>query len=205
MMTNQLTTDKRAQETKFLPFAPGDLDRSGLRLTRAEFARFLDVSRQAVGEWVAAGKITLGTDGRLDPRQAVSQLMRNTDPARLRSKVLLPLTKQLSALAKRVSELETALSAANEDVEFHEGAAQDFSAQQDALSNCLQLERGELEKCSSAEVIAGLFEWIASVWYPGDASYNTSILGCIAQLKIEPSESVVGSPGALEVEKKEGE
>lgn len=119
-MTNQLNPDSATPKTGFLPFASGELDRSGLRLTRAEFSRFLGVSKQAVGEWVTAGKITLGADGRLDPRQAVSQLLRNSDPARLRVKVLEPLARDIGKLQRRIAELEATLTTSEEDASFHE-------------------------------------------------------------------------------------
>jgi small-conductance mechanosensitive channel len=106
-----------------LPFDPAEMDRSGLRLTRAEFARFLGCSKQAVGEWVTAGKITLGVDGRLDPRQAVAQLLRNSDPARLRTKVLAPLVRDLGAHRRQIAELEARLAAAEERAEFVEAEA----------------------------------------------------------------------------------
>lgn len=118
-MTPKLAPDR----SPLLPFDPAEMDRSGLRLTRAEFARFLGCSKQAVGEWVTAGKITLGADGRLDPRQAVTQLLRNSDPARLRAKVLAPLVRDLGAHQRQIAELEARLAAAEERAEFVEAEA----------------------------------------------------------------------------------
>jgi len=118
-MTPKLTPDR----APLLPFDPAEMDRSGLRLTRAEFARFLGCSKQAVGEWVTAGKITLGADGRLDPRQAVKQLLRNSDPARLRAKVLAPLVRDVGAYQRRIAEIEVRLAAAEERAEFFEAEA----------------------------------------------------------------------------------
>lgn len=118
-MTPKLVPDRAL----LLPFDPAEMDRSGLRLTRAEFARFLGCSKQAVGEWVTAGKITLGADGRLDPRQAVAQLLRNSDPARLRAKVLAPLVRDLGTHQRRIAELEARLAAAEERAEFCEAEA----------------------------------------------------------------------------------
>jgi len=94
-MTSTIDPDRTISGTSFLPFPPGDLDRCGIRMTRADFSRFLGVSKQAVGDWVRDGKITLGADGLLNPRQAVQQLMRNTDPTRIRSKVLAPLVRDM--------------------------------------------------------------------------------------------------------------
>ena len=178
-MMNKLNPDSSKPKTDYLPFASGDLDRSGLRLTRAEFARFLDVSRQAVGEWVAAGKITIGIDGRLDPRQAVSQLLRNTDPARLRSKVLAPLVKELGAVTKRITELETALAQANENSEFHEDSVKELMAQQDALIENLANERDELAKLSATKVIDGLIVWMNEASFSGTSNLELTIADCI--------------------------
>lgn len=194
-MTKPLNPDSSA----FLPFAPGDLDRSGLRLTRAEFARFLEVSKQAVGEWVVAGKITIGADGRLDPRQAVSQLLRNSDPARLRSKVLAPLARDVGVLQKRVAELEGDLASANEDIDFHEGASLELIGQQDALRQHLENGRKDLAKLPAGQVIAGLLAWLEQIASGVGDWQGLSILDCV------PAASADVSTGALEFKKGEGE
>lgn len=185
-MTNPLDPDCTTPKTGVLPFAPGELDRSGLRLTRAEFSRFLGVSKQTVGEWVTSGKITLGTDSRLDPRQAVSQLLRNTDPARLRAKVLEPLSRDIGRLQKRVADLEADLAAAEEDADFNEESAAELIEQQELLCKHLENDRAELEKLPMHQVIAAVIAWLSQV-ASGDGDWQgISILDCIA------------SPGALE-------
>ncbi len=177
-MTNQFDPDLNKKNT-YLPFAPGDLDRCGLRLTRAEFARFLGVSKQAVGEWVTSGKITLGTDGRLDPRQAVSQLMRNADPARLRSKVLAPLMKEVGAMQKRIAELESELKAVTEDADFHEGSSLEFLAQQEKLMERLQDERDELAALPAGRVVDGIIAWIDDAFFSDFPTDGLLIADCI--------------------------
>jgi DNA-binding transcriptional regulator YiaG len=162
-MTNPLYPDCTTTKTGTLPFASGELDRSGLRLTRAEFARFLGVSKQATSEWVTSGKITLGADGRLDPRQAVSQLLRNTDPARLRAKVLEPLSRDIGRLQQRVAELETALVRATEDATFHEESAGELAEQLNALDRHLLEERAALVLLPSDKVIDGIAAWLKRV------------------------------------------
>lgn len=124
-MTDDIDLDVFRQKQNgqpMLPFPGNELDRSGMRLTRAEFARFMEVSKQAVGDWVKSGKIVLGADGRLDPRQAVSQLLRSTDPARLRSKVLAPLVKDVGKYQQRIAELERRLEISEENVSFEQDA-----------------------------------------------------------------------------------
>lgn len=152
-MTNPLDLDCTTPQTGVLPFAPGALDRSGLRLTRAEFARFLGVSKQAVGEWVTAGKITLGADARLDPRQAVSQLLRNSDPARLRAKVLAPLVRDVGIMQKKVADLERALAEADENASFHEECAGELAEQLNAFDNHLREERDVLVTLPANKVL----------------------------------------------------
>lgn len=203
-MTNLLNPDCTTQKTGVLPFAPGDLDRSGLRLTRAEFSRFLGVSKQAVGEWVTAGKITLGTDGRLDPRQAVSQLLRNTDPARLRAKVLEPLARDIGKLQQRVAELEKSLTQSDENATFHEECADELAAQLTALDHHLIEERDELVTLPVDKVIDGLTTWLKRVSEDGiTATHGLTILDCVPNNCVDISQQKLGSMdkpplGALE-------
>lgn len=178
-MTNPLDPDCTTPKTGVLPFEPGALDRSGLRLTRAEFARFLGVSKQATSEWVTAGKITLGADGRLDPRQAVSQLLRNSDPARLRAKVLAPLVKDVGLMQKRVADLERALAAATEDASFHEESAGELSDQLSALEHHLREERAGLVMLPADRVIDGITVWLERVYDEGTAAGLLTILECV--------------------------
>lgn len=180
VMTIPINPDSAAPKTGVLPFEPGALDRSGLRLTRAEFARFLGVSKQTVGEWVTAGKISLGADGRLDPRQAVSQLLRNSDPARLRAKVLEPLARDIGSLQRRVSELERALAAATEDAEFHEECAGELATQLNAFDNHLRNERDVLVTLPADKVIDSIHQWWTRVSEDGTAAAGLlSILECV--------------------------
>lgn len=196
---NLLNLDKNTPATPYLPFIPGDLDRSGIRLTRAEFSRFLGVSKTAVTDMVKSGKITVDSDGRLDPRQAISQLLRNSDPARLRSKVLAPLMRDVGTLQKRIADLEAALAAANEDADFHEGASLEFLEQLGALRRHLENDRVDLANLPAHQVITAVITWLEQVVFgDGDLSLsaraweNLSVLDCIA------------SPGAPDVEKGEG-
>lgn len=200
-MINPLNLDCATQKTGTLPFASGDLDRSGLRLTRAEFARFLSVSKQAVGEWVTSGKITLGADGRLDPRQAVSQLLRNTDPARLRAKVLEPLSRDIGRLQQRVAELEAELARVKEDAEYHEEVSGELAAQLNAFDNHLADERNVLVSLSSNKVIDGIAAWLKRISEDGIAVAGwLTILECVPDngLDILQHELDSLSPGALE-------
>lgn len=178
-MTNILDADSSTPKTGILPFESGALDRSGLRLTRAEFARFLGVSKQAVGEWVTAGKITLGADGRLDPRQAVSQLIRNTDPARIRAKVLEPLARDIGKLQQRIAELEAKLAQAAENADFHEEASYELIDQWAALVRNLNDERDGLALLPTDKVVDAIIVWMKRVANEGAGATNLAILDCV--------------------------
>ncbi len=124
---------------------------AGIRVTRAQFARMMGVSRQAVTDWVRAGRLTVGADGRLDPAKAVASLLRTGDPARLRAKVLQPMADELTAYRSRITDLEAGLgaalrrieglknelSAAEEDSEFSDASAAGYLAIFEALTEQL--------------------------------------------------------------------
>lgn len=206
-MTIPIDPDCNTPKTGVLPFAPGALDRSGLRLTRAEFARFLGVSKQAVGEWVTAGKITLGADGRLDPRQAVSQLLRNSDPARLRAKVLEPLVRDVGIMQKKVADLERALAAADENACFHEESAGELAEQLNALDHHLRDERDVLAELPVGKVIDGIAAWLERVSDDGTATAGLlTILECVPGYSLNtPVEDMYNLPlGAPDFHEKGG-
>ncbi len=100
-----------------LPFEPADLAQ-GVRVTQADFARMTGVSRQTVSQWVKLGKIrAVYPDGSLDPARAAREVIKNTDPARLRAKIFRVATEDAQALRGRVATLERELSAAKAYIE----------------------------------------------------------------------------------------
>lgn len=209
-MTYPLNPDNSGPKTPYLPFAPGELDRSGLRLTRAEFARFLQVSKQAVTEWVQSGKVTLGADGRLDPRQAVGQLLRNTDPTRLRARVLAPLVRDVGALQRRILALEVDVARWKEEAEFHEGAALELAAQLNGLVRRLRDERAGLAALPGERFAGAIQSWldlaqeaagdpgIAILDCPTVSDADILAMGADADRLLGAEEA---GPGALEQEK----
>lgn len=195
-MTNPLDPDCDTPKSGTLPFAPGELDRSGLRMTRAEFSRFLGVSKQAVSEWVTSGKVVLGADGRLDPRQAVSQLLRNSDPARLRAKVLEPLVRDVGLMQKKVADLERALAAVTEDASFHEECSNEFAAQLTAFDTALREERAVLVTLPADNVIDGIVAWWKRVSEDGIARTGAlMILECVPGYSLDIPQHELGSLG----------
>ncbi|OGT05652.1 MAG: hypothetical protein A2143_01800 [Gallionellales bacterium RBG_16_57_15] len=168
-------------------------------MTRAEFARFLGVSKTAITDMVKAGKITIDVDGRLDPRKAVSQLLRTSDPARLRSIVLRPLVESLGTLQRRIAELEGALAAAEETSDFNEGSALEFIEQQDALRRHLEDDRAGLAKLPANQVVTGVIAWLDEMASGTGDWQGMSVLDCI-----DFAGACTAIPGASDVEKGEG-
>lgn len=148
---------------------------AGIRVTRAQFARMMGCSRQAVTEWVRAGRVTVGTDGRFDPRKAVADLLRTGDPARLRAKVLQPLADELAGYRQRIVELEAALgesmrqvtalrsdlAATREDADFHEGSASELCDLFEALEQLIRSEWVWLADQPPEHIQAVLLRWLS--------------------------------------------
>lgn len=168
----------QAHQAPTLPFGPGELDRSVFRMRRSDFARFLSVSKQAVGEWVRLGKITVGDDGLIDPRQAVAQLLRNTDAYRLRSRVLGPIVRDLGTLRRRIADLEKALAAAREESAFEAGANAELLAEWRALRCHLAAEREDLAGHDGPQVAQAVDRWMARV-EDGEAEPFPTLATCL--------------------------
>lgn len=120
-----------------------------LRVRPAEFARMVDVSRQTVSQWIAQGKVTLGADGRLDPTVAAGQVVRNSDPTKLRARVLKAAVQDTATLRQRVAELEAALAATRERVDYLDKLIDDWSVAEEMLL-------GELADDGTLEALLGL-------------------------------------------------
>jgi len=103
-MTNTTKTGAMAPKAK--------KEAAELRVRPAEFARMLGKSRQSVSDDIKAGKITLGSDGLLSPPKALAELLRNTDPLKVRARVLRNGTEERATLERRIADLEEELTAA---------------------------------------------------------------------------------------------
>lgn len=111
-----------------LPFDPATLAQ-GVRVSQASFARMAGVSRQTVSQWVKKGKIrSIYPDGSLDPVRAAQDVIRNTDPAKLRAKVFKVATEDAQALRQRVTALEADAKDWRGECQRLEQYLQDFSA-----------------------------------------------------------------------------
>lgn len=86
-MTNPAKHDTNTQPE--LGFLANHKELLAIRVRPAEFARMLGVSKQTVSTWIQQGKVTINVlDGLLDVRRAIQDVLRNTSPGRLRSRVL---------------------------------------------------------------------------------------------------------------------
>lgn len=95
-----------------------------VRVKPAEFSRMLGVSKQCVSRWIAAGKLSINpVDGRLDVQTAVQQVLRNTDPGRLRARVLRQAVEDVQGLRLALA------------------AAEDRAARAEAAARVAELER----------------------------------------------------------------
>ena len=115
-----------------------------VRVLPAEFARLLGVSKQAVSRWIAAGKVSTNpVDGRLDVQTAVQQVLRNTDPGRMRARVLRAAIADVQELRKaaaladeRVAAVEADLATVQSDARREATLADNFAR---ALDRFLEL------------------------------------------------------------------
>jgi DNA-binding transcriptional regulator YiaG len=174
-MTFNVDSDYKAQteaQTGRLPFSSSDAELAGIRVTRAQFARLMGVSKQAVTDWVKSGRIVLGADERFDPRQAVARLLATGDPARLRAKVLAPLTRDIAARDARIAVLEAELATIRDDAEFHEASAAEYLDVFEALVEHLAEAWDELRAAPAADGLAAVLAWLEHAQKFGTASVS---------------------------------
>lgn len=181
-----------------LPFAKDELATNGPRLRPSELARLLGVSRQSVSEWIKAGKVKLGSDGRLDPRKAVADVLRAGDPARLRARVLAPLAAEIAALRARVAHLTHELAVCEEDRQFHEGAGSEMAEQIIKLESLVPSLPG-IDGPARAALMA-VINMYGSEWgtQPGDAGLPVLDKAELDDMAALADAELDGLPGVIE-------
>ncbi len=130
-MTNPPKTDDTTNPELGFLFDRKEL--LAIRVRPAEFARLLGVSKQTVSVWIRDGKVTINAlDGLLDVRRAIQDVLRNTSPGRLRSRVLrqavtdaLELRENLARAEDRAEIAEAALLKATSQIRYLEKWADD--------------------------------------------------------------------------------
>lgn len=122
MPTPSTSSEKTAKKQKIdnskkLSCSQMELRQSAVRVSQAEFARLMQVSKTSVTNWVKLGKITLHADGTLDAKQAAASIIEKSTPSKLRAKVFKQITNdaatlqnEIDRLNARVIELESALT-----------------------------------------------------------------------------------------------
>jgi hypothetical protein len=158
-MTDRIDCYTGSAKTPMLPFDPAQVTRLGIRLLPAEFSRLMGTSKQSVSRWIKRGVIALGSDGRLDPREAVRQYMHHADPAKMRNAVMAPMLNEVGALQRRVADLEVALAAERENAEFEASANGELIAQLDALVRHLVDDWAELRALPADAARAAIDQW----------------------------------------------
>lgn len=133
---------------------------AGIRVRPADLARLFGVTKQAVSSWIKDGRVVLGADGRVDPRDAINRLLSTGDPARLRAHFLKPLLTELAAARERIKELEAALEDARDDAEFSQSSSSGLIHLFDTLMVNLDLEWSELRKLPKEQGLAALIRWL---------------------------------------------
>jgi hypothetical protein len=129
-----------------------------LRVRPSEFARMLNVSKQTVSRWIQDGKVTLGPDGRLNPKKAAREVLDNTDPDRLRANVLKPLMGDQAELRRRVGEQAVRLEVL--EAELHEARASEglFMRLVDELDALIREREADLRATGNSEEWGALLD-----------------------------------------------
>lgn len=108
-----------------------------VRVLPAEFARLLGVSKQSVSRWIQEGKVTIhAIDGRMDLQSALKQVLRNTDPGKMRARVLRQAVADVQDLRANLAEAEDRADRAEADVQRLRSYADDCDC---ILDNLLAL------------------------------------------------------------------
>lgn len=140
-----------------------------LRIRPAEFARLLGVSKQCVSYWIRDGKIGQPNhlDGRIDVQRSIQDVLRNTSPGRLRSRVLrqavtdaLELRENLARAEDRAEIAEAALRDAKESLDGLERWSADGDAHADAF-RALLIKQSETLRAAPPEAWAQILDDIS--------------------------------------------
>ena len=161
-----MTTDQNQpvgtpeKTSESLPFLADAAELLKVRITPSEFARLLGVSKQTVSQWIKKGHIAINPlDGRLDVTTAVQQVLRNTDPGRLRARVLRQAVEDVQHLRRTAAEADERVATVQAQlVDAQRKIRQAIAYSDDVdclLDNVLKLLRqGEAEFRASADSIA---------------------------------------------------
>lgn len=80
-----------------------------IRVRPTDFAKICGVSKQAVSAWIKAGKITLYPDGTIDPKKAINEYIKKSDPARVKASVFKVVTDDIGTLKDEIKRLNNVI------------------------------------------------------------------------------------------------
>jgi len=129
-----------------------------IRVRPAQFARMVGVSKQSVSCWIRDGKVTLGPDGRLNPAKACDEVLRHTDPSRLRAKVLRPLVDDVATLRRQIQERDHRIEELRARIDYLDGFAREIEDAEQYRTTRLVPERWDTLRALSAEQISGALD-----------------------------------------------
>jgi len=116
-MNEKTDMERKNDAQSLLPFNPADL--MTIRVLPAEFSRMIGTTKQTVSRWIREGKLSIGTDGRLNPSAAMRQLARTCDPGRFRVRLIKQAVSDMRETmeqAARANELEQQLADAQREI-----------------------------------------------------------------------------------------
>ena len=194
-MTIQINPDslpENAGKTRSFYFGSSDeAMTAGVRVRPADLARLFGVTKQAVSAWVKDGRIVLGVDGRVDPRDAVNRLIATGNPARLRAIFLKPLITEIDEARRRIADLEQSLVDLNDESEFNRNSASGMIDLFEIFKDTLEDEWHEIRELPSQQGLDALLGWLDDSIERG-ADHGITILDLAARSVAEEEGEALG-------------
>lgn len=131
---------------------------TNIRVRPAQFARMVGVSKQTVSCWIRDGKVTLGPDGRLNPAKACDEVLRHSDPSRLRAKVLRPLVDDVATLRRQIQERDRRIEEMGARINYLDGFWREIEAAEEYLITQLVPARWDILRTLGADQISGALD-----------------------------------------------
>ena len=121
----------------------------------------MEVSRQTVNKWVSDGKISTYPDGTIDPKRAMREYMLNTDPTRVRARVMRTATSDIdelksinSNLTRQLEQLKELLQNANHGLKVLSREYLEYTAWLDRFCELCVEHHADIGACADDEIEA---------------------------------------------------
>lgn len=171
-MTDRSRFDLEAETARqmgFLPDASTLQDAACWRMTQAELARSLGLTRQAIHAAAKAGHLEFADDGRIDARAAIAALLaRGSRPAQVA--LLAPVQDALRTLEARCADLERRLAESKQSGEEVLCWVELLETALDDLAGVLRDHREDLSLRPCASVLNRICTWARAVKYADDTA-----------------------------------